>query len=119
MPRGRYILCTLLALTLLVSVLTRPPGAMLTLQGETLTYTLCTGGAVETVTIDLDESDDRDIDLTCDAFTVQHATVPAMSNAFATALLEWTIRSPKIGADHRRAALVWPPYTSRAPPSLS
>ncbi|MFK7761655.1 MAG: hypothetical protein AB8B62_00205 [Roseobacter sp.] len=119
MLRGRYILCILLALTVLVSVVTRPPGAMLTLQGETLTYTLCTSGADQTVTINLDESDDRDIDLSCDAFTVQDATVPAMSNAFGIAPIEWTIRSLKTIADHRRAALACYPYTSRAPPLLS
>ena len=49
----RNVLRLFLALTILASVLVRPPGTMLVTQGETLTYVLCTGGEPETVRIAL------------------------------------------------------------------
>ncbi|MEP2642256.1 hypothetical protein [Roseobacter sp.] len=119
MSRLRYIICAVLALTVLVSVITRPPGAMLTLQGDTLTYTLCTGTTTTTLTVDLDDSDNRDIDLSCDAFTVQHAMLPTTLGGFGAASVQWVALSQIIPDDHPHTTPIWSPYTSRAPPLLS
>ena len=68
---GKIVIRLLLALTILVSVFLRPPGTMLVLDGDTITYEICSGSDMEPVTIALDGDTQEEIDLGCDFFAAQ------------------------------------------------
>lgn len=68
---GKYFIRLLLALTILVSVFLRPPGTMLVLDGDTITYELCSASEGETVTVALGGDTQEEIDLGCDFFAAQ------------------------------------------------
>lgn len=114
--RLHHIFGVLFCLTLVVSAVIRPPGTMLVMQGDTLTYTLCTGADTQTISVNLDETDDREIDLSCDFFAAQIAALPLTAPAVNAQVMAYadaplvTRGSPSI------TAFAWPPYASRAPP---
>jgi hypothetical protein len=116
---GSNWLRLLLALTVLVSVMIRPPGTMLALEGDKITYVLCTGAGMETVEVALDGGEPREIDLGCDFFAAQIAALPVMAPAAVGALAK-PVRLAPVPAPLLMAAHdVWSPYTSRAPPFVS
>lgn len=116
---GRQLFSLFIALTLFVSVAARPPGTMLTLVGDTLTIELCAGDRVESIAVNLDTSDDRQIDISCDASTAPLATLPALSGSFGIAPASSTVLAHFPQTDNPNVTATWRPYTSRAPPLLS
>lgn len=115
---GRTVLHLLLALTILVSVFLRPPGTMLVMQGDTITYILCSGSDVKTVTVALDDEESQEIDLGCDFFAAQIAalTVSAPDAAFSIVKLA---DLPAFEAEVTAvASFPWSNYAPRAPPVL-
>lgn len=91
----------LLALTILVSVFLRPPGTMLVLDGDTITYELCTGGEMATVTVALGGDAQEKIDLGCDFFAAQIGALPFAILDVAPAFVESTrLISPAVSHLH-------------------
>ena len=76
---GRAIIRLMLALTILVSAFLRPPGTMLVLDGDTVTYGICTGGELETVKVALGDEHPEEIDIGCDFFAAQMGALPLHS----------------------------------------
>lgn len=109
----------LLALTILVSVMIRPPGTMLALEGDTISYVLCTGGGMETVEVALDGAEPREIDLGCDFFAAQIAALPVMAPVAVVTSADPARLAPAPVALVVAGHDVWSPYTSRAPPFVS
>ncbi|MCJ8336078.1 MAG: hypothetical protein MJH10_17875, partial [Epibacterium sp.] len=108
-----------LALTILVSVFLRPPGTMLVMDRDTITYEICTGGEMETVTISLDGETHQEIDLGCDFFAAQIGTllpgapIIAPTDAKVTRLVSMSAISLHIAQTTKTS------NTPRAPPVLS
>lgn len=72
---GRTVIGLLLALTILVSAIFRPPGTMLVMDGGTLTYEICTGGETQTIEVALGDETPEEIDIGCDFFAAQIAAL--------------------------------------------
>ena len=109
----------LMALTILASVLVRPPGTMLVTQGDTLTYVLCTGGEPETVRIALGGEESEERDLSCDFFAAQVANLTAETPdvpAYAYVVSDRATPVLPTLAGQRR---LWSPNSARAPPVVS
>lgn len=81
-----------LALTILVIVFLRPPGTMLVLGGDTITYELCAGGEIETVTVALGGDKQKKVDLGCDFFSAQNGALPFHTPMIITTDAEATRR---------------------------
>ncbi|MEP5198862.1 MAG: hypothetical protein ABJQ66_05555 [Paracoccaceae bacterium] len=86
---------------------------MLTMLGDTLTFTLCTGGDAAVVTLNLDEEDDRVVDIGCDPFTLHLATLPSYAGALEVAPIQWSQRVKVEQFTLAYATRAWRPYTSR------
>lgn len=117
--RGRQIFHVLIAVMLFVSAAVRPPGTMLTVVGDTLTMELCIGAQVETISVNLDPSEDRKVDISCDVFTTPIATLPALSGNAGVFVAASTVSKHVPRSARVSTSRTWPPYTSRAPPLLS
>lgn len=76
---GKTVIRLFLVLTLLVSPLIRPPGTMLVMDGDTLTYEICTGGEIETIKVALGDETPKEIDIGCDFFAAQIGALPLQS----------------------------------------
>lgn len=112
----RHSLHLLLALTILVSAVLRPPGTMLVMQGDTITYTICASGDVKTVTVALDDQDSQEIDLGCDFFAAQIAALP-ISAPDATFSSVELVYLPAFETGSRVVdSSPWSVYAPRAPP---
>lgn len=68
---ARTVIRLLLVLTILASAVLRPPGTMLVLDGGTISYEICSGGGIETVTLAVEGETQEEIDLGCDFFAAQ------------------------------------------------
>lgn len=109
----------LLALTILVSVFLRPPGTMLVLDGDKITYEICTGGEMDTVTIVLGGDTQTEIDLGCDFFAAQIGALLFDAPTIAPTDAEVT-RLVSMSAIHLHIAQTTKTTnTPRAPPVLS
>lgn len=117
--KGRNSLHVLLALTILVSVFLRPPGTMLIMQGETITYTLCSGGEIKEVTVGLEGQDDHEKDLSCDFFASQIAALLLSAPNAAGPNGERFYLAVFQSDTFVIACSFWATYASRAPPVLS
>ncbi|GAB5512172.1 MAG: hypothetical protein Rhims3KO_35730 [Hyphomicrobiales bacterium] len=115
----RQLFLLFVALMVFVSVAARPPGTMLSVVGETLTMELCIGAQVETVAVNLDPRDDRQVDISCDAFTTPVAMLPALSGPVDTFVRTVSVIKHPLQPMRAHASPAWPPYISRAPPLLS
>lgn len=108
----------LMALTILASVLVRPPGTMLVTHGDTLTYVLCTGGELETVRIALGEKQSDERDLSCDFFAAQIANLSAGTADVPlydyVASEQTRPAAPPLTLQRR----LWSPVSARAPPHV-
>lgn len=113
---GRTALHLLLALTILVSVFLRPPGTMLVMRGDTITYTLCSGSDAKTVTVALDGQDSQEIDLGCDFFAAQIAALIASVPDVGFSIVELAYRPAFKAETHAITSIPWSNYASRAPP---
>lgn len=116
---GKGVLRWFLALTMLVSVFLRPPGTMLVMDGDTITYELCTGGETMPVTVALGGDDQETIDLGCDFFAAQIAALPFLSPDVAPTDAEATQLAQPLVLSTPAAQIGWPSYSSRAPPFVS
>ncbi len=115
----RNVIRAVLALTILVSVFLRPPGTMLVMDGDTITYEICTGGDMETVTITLDGETQQEIDLGCDFFAAQIGALLSGAPTIAPTDAEVT-RLVSMSAIHLHIAqTAKTSNTPRAPPVLS
>ena len=116
---GKDVMRLILALTMLVSTILRPPGTMLVLDGDTITFELCTGGETVSVTMALSDDPQETIDLSCEFFSAQIAALPFLApdvapiNAVATQLAQTVAPSTATGQ------IGWLSYSSRAPPFVS
>jgi len=119
--RWNGVLRLLFALTILASFFLRPPGTMLALDGDTITYIICTGGEPETVTVALngDGGNGGEIDLGCDFFTAQITSFPISAPNVLPEPAEAEILAPvqQIALDLSRKT--WRPYIPRSPPHVS
>ena len=70
-----------MALVVLFTTISRPPGLMLGVDGDTVSYVICTGGDVKTITVSLDGEDDspEQVDPECAFFASQTAAIPTPS----------------------------------------
>jgi len=116
---GKNVTRLVLALTLLASVFLRPPGTMLVLDGGTITYEICTGGEMETVTVALGGDTRETFDLGCDFHAAQIGALPFVTLDAAPASSEPTRLAGTMTADLRAGPTGWPLYTPRAPPPVS
>lgn len=116
---GGGVLRLLLALGLLASFVIRPPGTMLSLDGDKISYILCTGGEPELVQIMLDGEADHEIDLSCDFFAAQIAAlaIAAPQNPPFLSKVERVDQVAPATVAELRA--LWHPHTARAPPVVS
>ncbi|MEP5002726.1 MAG: hypothetical protein ABJT05_10505 [Paracoccaceae bacterium] len=114
--RGGIVIRLLMALTILVSVVLRPPGTMVVIEGEMLSYVLCTGGEPKTIQVPLDDTVPSERDLSCDFFTSQIANLTGQ--AIDVPRFEYlssyraTVAQPAIKAKRR----LWHPNIACAPP---
>lgn len=116
---GRNGLRLLLALILLASFVIRPPGTMLSLEGEKISYILCTAGEPEIVKVLLDGEVDQTIDLSCEFFAAQIAAL-SIDAPDASPVRSRVVRLapvPHLVAAELRP--LWHPHTARAPPLVS
>ncbi len=116
---GRNVLRLLLALTILVSGILRPPGTMLVLDGDTITYEICNGAEIETVTITLDGDPQDAMDLGCDFFATQIAALPIPAPEISLTGVELTSLPHPVAHHFLVATMEWRAYTPRAPPFVS
>ncbi|TKZ19376.1 hypothetical protein FAP39_11560 [Shimia litoralis] len=116
---GRNVLRLLLALTILVSGLLRPPGTMLVFDGDSITYEICNGGELETITIPLDGEPQRAIDLGCDFFATQIAALPFPSPEVIVNRVELTRLPHPVASRFLVETMEWRAYAPRAPPLVS
>jgi len=67
-----------MALVVLITTISRPPGLMLGVDGDTISYVICSGGDVKTITVSLDGDHDtpEQVDPECAFFASQTAAVP-------------------------------------------
>ncbi len=113
---GRGALRLLLALTMLVSVFLRPPGTMLVLDGDTITYELCSGGETMSVTVALDGDTQETLDLSCDFFAAQIAALPLLAPDVTPIDAAATQLAQTFAPSTPTAQIGWLSYSSRAPP---
>ncbi|MEO9652015.1 MAG: hypothetical protein ABJ226_19995 [Roseobacter sp.] len=71
------------------------------------------------VALNLDEGDDRVVDIGCDPFTLHLATLPSYAGALEVAPIQWSQRVQVEQFTLAYATRAWRPYTSPAPPFLS
>ena len=113
------LLAAVLAVTMLFAVVLRPPGAMISIEDETVTYVICTGHGLEAVEVPAGGDPSDNTDPGCRFFAAQIA-----------ALLDWAPDVALVGHELERQAklpqstfsaplLVRPPYDTRGPPSAS
>ena len=109
----------LMALTILASVLIRPPGTMLVTEGETITYVLCGGGELETVQIALGADERHERDLSCDFFAAQIASLTLQ--ALDAPQFDYVIfhRAPVLQPASLAQTQLWHPNNARAPPFVN
>lgn len=109
----------LMALTILVSVVLRPPGTMLVLDGDTISYEICTGGEPEYVTVALGGDPQQKMDLGCDFFASHIADIPVVAPDVAPILVVARCipdpAAPQVVCGHDS----FPHFSPRAPPHLS
>ncbi len=114
---AKNLIRLLLAVALLATAVIRPPGAMLISDGATLTYTLCSGGELQTVTVPLEDEPQQQVDEACDFFARQIATLPQTGAVLPIIRFATQANLPA----HAQAA--WQPvvHTSKArgPPLMS
>ncbi|TYB83264.1 hypothetical protein [Maritimibacter fusiformis] len=113
------VLRLLMALTILASVMIRPPGTMLVTEGDTITYVLCGAGEARSVQIALGQDEGEERDLSCDFFAAQIASLtpePPQAPEFdQSASRRATDLQPAPLAQRR----LWLPNNARAPPLVS
>lgn len=92
---------------------------MLSLDGDKISYILCTGGEPEIVEVPLDGEADQEIDLGCEFFAAQVALlgIGAPDNQLAVFKTNRVDLVTHIAIAERRT--VWHPHTARAPPVVS
>ena len=113
------VLRLLLAVTILASILTRPPGVMLVSQDQSLTYVICTGAGLTTIQVDADDQDHRLTQVSCDFFAGQIAnlTTQPAHGSFLDFSRAGQRPAPQLTADKQRRP--WRPQIARAPPIVS
>ena len=103
--------------TLLVAAVLRPPGTMVAVEGETLTYILCSGDALTTVTVSLEGEGHDEADTGCDFFArevadlVPPATLAPRPTAFERVAVPAESDATWHPVQHR--------FKARAPPRMS
>ena len=119
MMRGKDVMRLILALTVLVSVILRPPGTMLTLDGDTITYELCTAEGYVNLTVAVDGEAGETLDLGCDFFAAQIAALPyALPDVVPVAFAVTRFSAP-VTSQTNAGPADWRHYTPRAPPHVS
>ena len=117
--KGGIVTRLLMALTILASVVLRPPGTMLVVEGEMLSYILCTGGEPKIVQVPLDDTIPSERDLSCDFFASQIASLngqPTEAPQFESLSSHRAGLAPSTDLATRR---LWHPNIARAPPLLN
>ncbi|MEP3848094.1 MAG: hypothetical protein ABJM43_22370 [Paracoccaceae bacterium] len=109
----------LMALTILVSVVLRPPGTMLVVEGEMLSYVLCTGGEPRTVQVPLDDTVPSERDLSCDFFSSQIANLSGQTATSPQFEFLSSYRTALAQSDDLAKRRLWHPNLARAPPSMN
>lgn len=108
----------IMVLTIFVSVIVRPPGTMLVLEGETLTFVICTGGEPETATVSL--GDEREeINLECDFFAAQVAALISAPQYSAPSTFEADEVLLSLSTQQISARKTKQPFAPRGPPFVS
>jgi len=90
-----------MALVMLAAAVLRPPGVMLSVEDSTISYVICTGDGVQTITVSNEGEQDipEQADPDCAFFASQIAAIPSLSTDAARISVGALVRNSQFTSD--------------------